>query len=70
MVHCQFIVLTFVGWITLILTIVAGTEENPIDSVVTSTHQIQMLYRSERSFVTQVSDFADQLEELIDSIRM
>lgn len=72
MVHCKFIVLTLaVGWIPLILDVVAETGQgNGIDSVITSTHQIQMLYRSEKSFVTQISDLADWLQDVIDSVRM
>lgn len=76
MVHSFFVLLgisttVLVGWIDLNLSVVAAQRDNRIDNgVITSTHQIQILFRSEKSFVTQLSDFADRLEELTNSIRM
>ena len=55
-------VLIFISWI-----LAADADQQ---SVVTSIHQMEILYRSEKSFVTQLSDFADGLEQLVQSMRM
>ena len=55
-------------WFPLVL-ILSSVQAQVTESVITSIHQMEILYRSERSFVAQMSEFAHQLTLLSDSIK-
>lgn len=54
-------------WIALLMTI-ASAEDGVLSA--DSVHRMQVLYRSEKSFVSQIIHLADRIESAIKSLRM
>ncbi len=49
--------------------VIANAAEADEREVITSVHQMEVLYRSEKAFVSQVSDFAGRLEKITQTLR-